>query len=384
VNIRTLDGSTLETNLKQLLGDERKTLVEFLLHLAEIDRRRWYERKGYTSLWQYCRRELRLSESQAFYRYRAARLLRRCPAVAGYLEDGRICLSAVPSLDDVITAENATSVLDRASDKTRQQILELVAELAPRPAPVTSVIRAIPALPEPAASESAVPAETGAGAIGPEASMAFVAATEAPRSATVLRTQPPAAEAVPYSAELFRIHFTADKVFLEKLERAKNALSHSILDGDLKRVFEKGLDLILAQEAKKHDPAAVKPKTRPYALLPASSGRYIPPDLVRQVWARDGGCCSWQTATGRCGSKHQLEIDHILPLALGGQTVLSNLRLVCREHNRMAARQAFGGTFIESKIEARRAQEAAVATAAEGAPESPFAKSMFSLGPPSR
>jgi hypothetical protein len=121
-------------------------------------------------------------------------------------------------------------------------------------------------------------------------------------------------------------------------------------------VIERGLDAILAAEAKRHDPAAAKPRVYALANTEPQASRYIPRDLVRQVWARDNHCCSWRTATGVCGSKHQLEIDHILALALGGKTELSNLRLVCREHNQMAARQAFGDPFIESKIEESRAQ----------------------------
>ena len=46
------------------------------------------------------------------------------------------------------------------------------------------------------------------------------------------------------------------------------------------------------------------------------------------VFARDGGICL------RCGSKHDLECDHIKPVAHGGKHVFSNLQTLCRTCNR--------------------------------------------------
>ena len=67
-----------------------------------------------------------------------------------------------------------------------------------------------------------------------------------------------------------------------------------------------------------------------------ASGRAIPAAVRRQVWHRDGGCCSYvDRETGRrCNSRHMIEIDHILPYALGGGADPANLRLVCRAHHR--------------------------------------------------
>ena len=69
---------------------------------------------------------------------------------------------------------------------------------------------------------------------------------------------------------------------------------------------------------------------------PRASGRAIPAAVRRQVWQRDGGCCSYvDRETGRrCNSRHMIEIDHIMPYALGGAADPGNLRLVCRAHHR--------------------------------------------------
>ena len=56
------------------------------------------------------------------------------------------------------------------------------------------------------------------------------------------------------------------------------------------------------------------------AAQSCASGRAISAGVRRQVWQRDGGRCSYaDPQTGRrCNSTHLIEIDHIVPHALGG------------------------------------------------------------------
>jgi 5-methylcytosine-specific restriction endonuclease McrA len=71
--------------------------------------------------------------------------------------------------------------------------------------------------------------------------------------------------------------------------------------------------------------------------------RYIPAAIAREVWARDGGRCTFRGTDGRvCGSRYQVELDHVHPWALGGPTTTASLRLACRAHNQWRARQTFG------------------------------------------
>jgi 5-methylcytosine-specific restriction endonuclease McrA len=59
------------------------------------------------------------------------------------------------------------------------------------------------------------------------------------------------------------------------------------------------------------------------------------------VFQKAHHCCEYTDprTKQRCGSKFYLEIDHIRPVALGGDNGLSNLRLLCRTHNALAARR---------------------------------------------
>ena len=58
----------------------------------------------------------------------------------------------------------------------------------------------------------------------------------------------------------------------------------------------------------------------------ASQNRYIPAGMRKYIYERDKVC-------QKCGSNWDLEIDHILAMALGGKTEINNLRLLCRNCN---------------------------------------------------
>jgi 5-methylcytosine-specific restriction endonuclease McrA len=86
----------------------------------------------------------------------------------------------------------------------------------------------------------------------------------------------------------------------------------------------------------------------------SKSNRTIPTDLKIRVWKRDHGKCTYiDPKSGRqCGSTSFIEIDHIIPHALGGKTTFENLRLYCKTHNLEAARRTYGEGKIQSEIRA--------------------------------
>lgn len=53
----------------------------------------------------------------------------------------------------------------------------------------------------------------------------------------------------------------------------------------------------------------------------------IPQDVMDKVWNRDGGRCV------KCGSRENLEFDHIIPVSKGGATTYRNLQLLCKKCN---------------------------------------------------
>jgi len=56
--------------------------------------------------------------------------------------------------------------------------------------------------------------------------------------------------------------------------------------------------------------------------------RSIPEKVRIYVWRRDGGKCA------KCGSRENLEYDHIIPVSRGGSNTARNIELLCEVHNR--------------------------------------------------
>ncbi|MEE9270279.1 MAG: HNH endonuclease signature motif containing protein, partial [Candidatus Krumholzibacteria bacterium] len=88
---------------------------------------------------------------------------------------------------------------------------------------------------------------------------------------------------------------------------------------------------------------------RPKASLHTQQrSRRIPAAVRDKVFVRDGGRCTYVGTTGtRCGSTHHLHVDHVTPFARGGPSAAGNLRLLCAEHNRLAAEKSFGAEHMK-------------------------------------
>ena len=68
-----------DSRLLELLRCEQSAMAEFLVALADFDRRRSWAELGHTSHFYFLHRELRLSAGAAFYRKAAAELIQRFP-----------------------------------------------------------------------------------------------------------------------------------------------------------------------------------------------------------------------------------------------------------------------------------------------------------------
>jgi hypothetical protein len=154
--IASLRDDELTARLYELRRRERQLQVEFLRHLAELDRRRLFLAAGFPSLFAYCTDYLGLTRSSAYRRVAAARLLAQFPVLAEYLDDGRLNLTTLVELRDVLEEERLDEVLSRAAGRSEEQVKELVAALRPRPAP-PEMLRKLPAKTAPTIAEAAPP-----------------------------------------------------------------------------------------------------------------------------------------------------------------------------------------------------------------------------------
>jgi len=250
-------------------------------------------------------------------------------------------------LAKVLTPENRHEMLPRFFHRSRREAMEIAAailpaEAAPRREVVTTVRSAatLAVTREVKPSASSVRVEP---AVQPAELRLAPPATPSPASPPA---PPPPAErdiAVPVTAELSRLHVTVSRRLLEKLDAARAALSHARPGATAGEILEAGLDLVLAQHAKRKG-LVEKPRKEP----PPSKSDCVPAHVKRAVWARDGGRCQWPVdGGGICGSTLRIELDHVVPRARGGPSTVENTRLLCKVHNHLAARHAFGDVWMD-------------------------------------
>jgi hypothetical protein len=233
--------------------------------------------------------------------------------------------------------------------------MALAAALQPSAAPHRDVVTAAGAEVQPVEPTSG--AESTARAVQPveldgrNGRAAGAARIDAPAAASA---QAPVS-AQPLTAELSRLHVTVSRRFLDKLEAARAALSHGQFDASAASVLEAGLDLILKRHGARRG-LVEKPRAKSAAAASATAG--IPASVKREVWKRDGGRCQWPLDSGgTCQSTLRVEYDHILPRAMGGSSTPGNLRLLCRFHNDLAARRAFGPEWMNQFTRDRRGRK---------------------------
>jgi HNH endonuclease len=70
---------------------------------------------------------------------------------------------------------------------------------------------------------------------------------------------------------------------------------------------------------------------------------YYSVDIRKKLWQQAQATCQFvDRQTGRrCESKFHLQIDHCLPVAMGGKSDFENLRLLCQTHNLLMAERSF-------------------------------------------
>jgi hypothetical protein len=322
-NLSLLPDDALLSGIELAVGDARQILVRLLAYLGEIEERRLELRRGYSSLFDFCTTHLRMSPGEAQRRIVAARLMRRFPVVGELLEIGAVNITGLELLRPHLTDENHRELLGEASFKKKEEILELLARRFPRP-DVPDTLRRVPARP---ASRSS------AGEVAP------------------LRLEPTPGGTEPLSPDRYAVRFTASAELRDKLEHAKNLMSHQNPNLDLAAVVERALDLLIEKLEKRK----LGKTARPQKPRPAKDGA-VTQESRRAATTRDGAQCAWvDDETGRrCPARAFLETDHVEEKSLGGSGKPENIRWLCHAHNRLHAEQTFGRRAVEDAIHHRQ------------------------------
>ena len=349
----------LHVQVKVLTGRHNALTAELLAHLAEVDARGIFRERACSSLYTYCVYELRLSEDEAQRRARAAKTARAFPISLEMLAEGAIHLTGLLLLAPHLTQENHVELLARARFRTKREIEHLVAEIAPR-ADVPARIE--PLGPRTTAARNSWQAYV-ASLAGPVRHLAtgvnareapMVADNETTRECTHEHEHEPehgghvvGTEPKPLVAQRYRVEFTASPRYVELLEEARNLLQHQVPDRDVARVHELAMAVFVEQlrkrrqattsrvrravepegsaparvnesETERPAPARVTDDEESRRSAPARANtRYVPADVRRAVWQRDGARCTFEDANGRrCMERAGLEVHHEHAFAL--------------------------------------------------------------------
>jgi hypothetical protein len=327
-----LSDRELLERMPSLVRTERTASAEVVAHLVEIDWRQLYFGEACSSLFAYCQERLGYSEDEALKRVRVARVAARVPEVLLELRRGDIHLTGLFVLSKYLTPENANILLGGARGKSRREIERLLARRFPRP----DVAQSILPMAGPGAGSAIAGAGAGSAIAGPGA-----------------RAEELRGRVEPLSASRYRVEFTASGEFCQKLERARDLLSHSLPGGELAALLERALDALLDREVRRRLGAGEPRKRRALQL----GSRHVPVDVARVVWKRDGARCAFVDGEGRrCSERRFLTLEHRIPHALGGPPTVENVCLLCSGHNGYTAREAFGVAYLARK----RAERAAL------------------------
>ena len=321
----------LLSDVAKLIGSHREVTAKLVAYLAEIEERRLHLQAGFSSMFDFCVKELRLSEGESFRRILAARLSRRFPVVCSLLASGSVHLSALELVHERLTEENHAELLAAASGKSKREIEALLAARFPRP-DVPSRIRKLPDM------------RTSSGANAQSDGSMFTLESAVSRG----RPEPSRAGLEPLSATRFKVEFTASAELREKLELCRDLMSHANPSRDLGVVFERAVELLLA-ELERHRLGKVNRPRHGRNARSTTAGR-VTRATRRQVFERDGMRCSYVAPDGRrCEGRAFLELDHADPRALGGGDTAENLRVRCRAHNQLWAEEAYGREYVERR-----------------------------------
>ena len=370
LSLSHLSNEVLLRDLAALAAADRGTSAVLIAHIIEADDRRLYAPAACSSMYVYCIRVLRMSEDVACKRMAVARVARRFPFVLDAIVTGDLHVTGVALLERHLKEKVTEELLRAAVGKSRTGLERLIATINPQPELPTRI------------TAIAVAASPELGRVSPVPGQVTLDESQ-------LRVSPVPGRVTLDESQL-RVSPVPGRVVLDasvmppvhryKLETVLDQEAHDLmarvqeLEGlpsgpsGAAEALKRALRARVAELEKRKFATTDKP--RPARRSTSKNPRYIPADVRRQVRNRDGGCCTYVSSTGQRCESRRVEFDHIEPVARGGRSTVSNLRLLCRTHNHHAAERAYGAGFMETKRdEAGAAKEARDRAAAEGRAE---------------
>lgn len=312
--------------LGRLISEERLKTNEVLQMINIAWAKRAYLELGYSSMFDWLTKGFGYSNAAAYRRIESARLLKDVPLLAQKLETGEVNLSTLSKVQSVIKVEERLTGTKVSLDAK----MDLIGKIENKSVQCTE----------------------------------RVLLSIFPRAASALHQE----RKIVLNEDTTRhsINFNGD--ISADLCRLKEVLSHRFPNGTDAEII--GLALKVALQ--KFDPLLKKTRTSKASSTPENqimtrtasavevacrvpssenlltqkpSQAAVRQDVIQKAAA---SCTFRDPKTGKvCGSRHQIQIDHVKPKALGGSDDPDNLRILCRQHNLLMAERSFGKRMME-------------------------------------
>ncbi len=297
-DLEKLSDSELHESALQAARRDREAELETLEHLREVHRRRLHAKRGFPSLFAYTVTALGFSEPAASQRIQAMRLTESVPEAKAKIETGELSFSGAAEIQKFIAREEKAGERKLSPDEKES----IVAQVSGKSFRETGkILLSLSANPE---------AHTN---------------RERERTLTPDRTE---------------LKFFVGPEALQLLERVRELKGASSLEEVFGAALSAYLDQVdpLRKKSRRADsPKASESKS-------AAPTRYVSTATKQTLHQRAGSRCEFvdPVTNRRCEGRRRLEIDHLVPFALGGPTVIENLALHCKTHNLLRAVEVFG------------------------------------------
>lgn len=292
----------IEREVNRIVAHEASLVIEGILYLSEVVRRNLHLSGRHSSLFSYLV-DKGYTRDQALVRKDAVMLLIELPELKGTFVNRQLSMSALHHMRQVFRREQRRRKSENLEPLSREHKLK-VARLLSRESSRDTRRALAEEFPECHGSKE--------------------------------RTRPVAGNKT-------EIVFSCNDIELKAFEELKDLWGHKNHDRSWQVLFaDLAFDALKRHKASMAKPVDQEKVGTPEAIpYQKARTRYRSVHVERLVWSRAGNRCEHtEPITGeRCSCTHALQIDHIVPLALGGLDHPDNMRLLCGPHNRYAAWQ---------------------------------------------
>ncbi|KYG64877.1 hypothetical protein AZI86_11800 [Bdellovibrio bacteriovorus] len=332
MDLQNFSNSEIVHRMQKLVKTERKITHLVLVHILEIEARRIYAELGYDGMYTYLTRELGYSEAAAYRRLQSARLLKQMPELSEKIESGALhlsqltrvqkCLKEKSQKGAMISCAQVLTILEKVENKNTFQTEAVLAKEFDLPIPSYEVLR-------PQSDES----------VRLEITLTAEQFKELQKAKDLLSHVCPHGEWSEVIGALAR-KFNDKNILKSNAPRA--TLNSKKLSSEGIFVENVNEDVSANENGNRNSLGTKELVTDRVIATKVSPRKAISVAVKKELFRKANACCEYVNKKNRqrCGSKYQLQIDHVKPVAFGGTSDLTNLRILCRTHNLLAAEKA--------------------------------------------